>query len=89
MIYTLQLSPKAEQDIAKLKRNTPNAYKKVAKLLSELQLHPTTGTGKPELLKHDRLGQWSRRIDREHRLVYEVHEDRVLVVVISAHGHYK
>ena len=50
--------------------------------------HPTTGTGKPEALRGDRKGQWSRRITGEHRLIYEIHEDIITVVMISAAGHY-
>ncbi|MBP9648713.1 MAG: Txe/YoeB family addiction module toxin [Paludibacteraceae bacterium] len=49
--------------------------------------HPFTGTGKPEPLKHSLAGCWSRRINREHRLVYEVSED--LVFILSAKGHYE
>ncbi|NLJ00054.1 MAG: Txe/YoeB family addiction module toxin, partial [Bacteroidales bacterium] len=47
-----------------------------------------TGTGKPEALKGNRKGQWSRRITREHRLIYEIHEDIITVLIISASGHY-
>jgi toxin YoeB len=53
-----------------------DAYKAVVKkingLIKECQRHPFEGTGKPEPLKGDLAGYWSRRIDREHRLVYRV-----------------
>ena len=55
-------------------------------MLDELTEHPFTGTGKPEPLKHQLKGLWSRRIDKEHRLIYEVIEPSV--VIISALGHY-
>jgi toxin YoeB len=55
-------------------------------LLDELSKHPFEGTGKPEPLKHQLTGCWSRRINREHRLVYEVSGDSVWV--LSAYGHY-
>ncbi|TAF45901.1 MAG: Txe/YoeB family addiction module toxin [Sphingobacteriales bacterium] len=45
------------------------------------------GAGKPEPLKHDLSGKWSRRINQEHRLVYEVHES--IVKAHSAKGYYK
>lgn len=48
--------------------------------------HPFEGTGKPELLKYNLEGYWSRRINREHRIVYEVTEE--IVFVLSAKGHY-
>lgn len=45
---------------------------KIKDLLSEIKKMPFTGTGKPEPLKHELQGYWSRRITREHRLVYKV-----------------
>jgi toxin YoeB len=54
--------------------------------LEELTEHPFTGTGKPEPLKPDLAGMWSRRINREHRLIYEVEENTVFV--LSAKEHY-
>ena len=67
MIYELVFSKVADADLRRLKRNEPQAYKKAVKLLEELQEHPQTGTGKPEQLKGDRAGQWSRRITDRHR----------------------
>jgi toxin YoeB len=49
--------------------------------------HPFEGTGKPELLKHNLSGCWSRRINQKDRLIYEVMEDSVHIQ--SARGHYK
>ncbi|MCR4994157.1 MAG: Txe/YoeB family addiction module toxin, partial [Bacteroidales bacterium] len=54
----------------------------------ELKVHPKTGTGKPEALKGDRNGQWSREITKKHRLIYEIHETEVVVIVLTAYGHY-
>ena len=56
-------------------------------LFKELAEQPFEGTGKPVLLKHDLAGLWSRRINREHRLIYKV-EDQKIVIVQSAYGHY-
>jgi toxin YoeB len=50
--------------------------------------HPTTGTGHPEPLKGKPEGRWSRRITDKHRLVYRIYEDTVVVLVLSAYGHY-
>jgi toxin YoeB len=47
-------------------------FRKLVALIKECQRHPFEGTGKPEPLKGDLAGCWSRRIDREHRLVYRV-----------------
>ncbi len=51
------------------------AVKRINGLIKECLRHPYDGTGKPEPLKGDLAGYWSRRIDREHRLVYRVHGD--------------
>lgn len=62
---------------------------KLDKLLDELERHPETGTGKPEKLKHQLYGKWSRRIDKRHRLVYTIDHDSLVVEVLSAYGHYE
>ena len=49
--------------------------------------HPTVGTGHPEQLKGERTGQWSRRISQKHRLIYQIMEHEVVVLVLSAYGH--
>ncbi len=51
------------------------AVKRINRLIKECLRHPYDGTGKPEPLKGDLAGYWSRRIDREHRLVYRVSGD--------------
>jgi toxin YoeB len=89
MIYYVKLSDDALDDIAFLKKSEPIAFKKVQKLISELEEHPRTGTGKPEALKYDLFGKWSRRINQKHRLVYEIHDTEVVVLVLSALDHYE
>ena len=51
-------------------------------------VHPITGTGQPEMLKHNLQGLYSRRINKKHRLVYSIKEEIVTVYVLSAHSHY-
>ena len=53
--------------------------KKINKLIKEVLRHPFEGVGKPEPLKGSLYGLWSRRIDREHRLVYEVESNEIIV----------
>lgn len=88
MTYIIQLSDRAIDDAEKLRRDEPKAYKKLDNFIEELKIHPYTGTGHPEPLKGDRSGQWSRTITKKHRLIYEVHDDVVVVLVLSAYGHY-
>ncbi|MBR1593300.1 MAG: Txe/YoeB family addiction module toxin [Alloprevotella sp.] len=87
-MYEIIYSPKAIDDLRLLKRSEPASFKKVAKFIEELKVHPKTGTGHPEQLKGDRSGQWSRKITKKHRLIYEIFDDKVYVDVLSAFGHY-
>lgn len=89
MNYLIRFTDDATYDIKRLKRSEPKAYKKVVKLLEELEQHPFTGTGHVERLKHYEEETWSRRISDKHRLVYRVYDEVVLVLVLSAYGHYE
>jgi len=59
--------------------------RKLNRLIVECQRHAFEGTGKPEPLKGDFAGHWSRRIDREHRLVYRVDGDTLIIVQCRYH----
>ncbi|MCR4920596.1 MAG: Txe/YoeB family addiction module toxin [Bacteroidaceae bacterium] len=87
-MFTIRYTSEAREDLLRLRRDEPSALRKVAKLLDELMEHPRTGTGHPEQLSGDRAGQWSRRITKKHRLVYEIRETEVVVLVLTAYGHY-
>ena len=88
-MYTIKYQRQAIEDAARLQKNEPNAFKKLKKLELELKEHPRTGTGHPEQLKGDRCDQWSRRITEKHRLVYEILDTEVVVLVLTAYGHYE
>jgi len=59
--------------------------KKINELLKDIKKNPFDGIGKPEALKYDLAGYWSRRIDHEHRLVYQVKDDSILVYACRFH----
>ncbi len=59
--------------------------KKINDLIKDTKREPFDGLGKPEPLKHELAGYWSRRISQEHRLVYEVFEESILVVSCRYH----
>lgn len=59
--------------------------KKINSLIKDIQKHPYEGLGKPEPLKYDLAGFWSRRIDREHRLVYQVVNQEILIYSCKYH----
>jgi toxin YoeB len=72
-----------------LAKNEPKAFVKAQSLIEELKEHPKTGSGHPEQLKGEPQGRWSRRITKKHRLVYEIFEKEVVVLVLTAYGHYE
>jgi toxin YoeB len=59
--------------------------KKINVLIKDIQGTPYSGLGKPEPLKYDLAGFWSRRIDREHRLVYQVIGSEILIYSCRYH----
>lgn len=59
--------------------------KKINDLLKAISREPFTGIGKPELLKYNYKGFWSRRIDGEHRLIYKVKADEILIAKCRFH----
>lgn len=61
-------------------------HKRIAALILDILRQPFSGLGKPEPLRHELKGYWSRRIDREHRLVYRVDDE--LLVIASCQYHY-
>lgn len=87
-MYRIDFSANALADVVKLQKSEPKAYKKLAKLIEELKQHPRIGTGKPKPLSVNMSGLWSRRITDKHRLVYRIKDDEVLVLLLSAWGHY-
>ena len=88
-MYRLVFTDDARRGLKILHKKAPNAIKKLNALLEEIQLHPPTGTGQSERLKHYGEETWSRRINHEHRIVYRVHEASVEVLILSVYGHYE
>lgn len=59
--------------------------KKINALIKDIQRNPHSGIGKPEPLKYDLAGYWSRRIDQEHRLVYQVIDNDIRIISCKYH----
>lgn len=68
------------------KTNDRRIQKKISELIEDICEHPFTGKGKPEPLKHNLSGLWSRRITQEDRIVYEVENGKINI--LSLRGHY-
>jgi len=71
-VKNLEFDADAFEDLAWWIESDRKKALKIIKLIREVQRNPFEGTGQPEALKHDLSGCWSRHIDQEHRLVYEV-----------------
>ena len=87
--YEIDYLPQAEADIRKhIESGDKLIIKKLFDLINELKVHPKTGIGKPKRLQYMPGNHWARRITKKHRLVYEIFEDKVLVEIAQAWGHY-
>jgi len=88
-MFTIVFSEEARKDLKELHKKAPLAVSKLSKLLDEIREHPQSGTGQVEQLKGFDGTVYSRRITQEHRLVYKICEEEVVVLVLSAFGHYR
>jgi len=83
----IEFTKKADDDLDFFKKSgNKQIIKKIKELLESINIDPYSGIGQPEPLKHELSGTWSRRINKEHRLLYEV--DNEVVYVLSLRGHY-
>ena len=92
-MYRIVFTEQARKDLKLLHKQAPLAVRKLAQLLDELKEHPRTGTGQVEPLKGYDGSVYSRRITKEHRLVYKIYDDVVddvvEVLILSTFGHYR
>ena len=74
-----------------IKSGNKNILNKITDLIEDIQLHPFEGIGKPEQLKHQLSGKWSRRINQEHRIIYKVTEENTIEIldILSLKSHYE
>ncbi len=87
--YNLSLSDRAKKDLAVLyKSGGKSLIHRIERIFDELAEDPYKGIGRPEQLRHNLTGLWFRRLDKKHRLVYQVIEETVTVYVVTAEGHY-
>lgn len=82
---SLVFDPSAFEDLAWWIQQDRRTALRVVRLIEAIQRDPFQGIGEPEPLKHDLAGCWSRRIDREHRLVYEVSETKIRILACRYH----
>jgi len=81
----LQWTSFAWEDYLFWQEEDKDIQRRINTLIKDIQRHPFTGIGKPEKLKHDKKSYWSRRINKEHRLVYKVVDDTLHIVQCRFH----
>jgi toxin YoeB len=87
--FKVIVSDRAKKDLLSIQKSGDKAsIRKIEIIIADLYIHPETGIGKPERLKFELTGYWSRRINKKDRLVYSIENEIVTVTIVSAVGHY-
>ena len=81
----LTFTTEAWEDYLYWQKIDKKIVQKINELIKDINRSPFEGIGKPEPLKHELAGYWSRRINTEHRLVYEIFEDNIIIVACRYH----
>jgi toxin YoeB len=81
----IHFTPHAWEDYLSWQTEDKRMVKKINELIKAISRDPFSGIGKPEPLKHDLAGFWSRRIDREHRIVYKIQEKSLYIISCKYH----
>ena len=83
---TITFHQRAFKEYQSWESESPQLFAKINGFIKEIMRTPFTGTGRPEPLKHELSGCWSRRITQEHRLVYQVTKE--VLIIVSCKFHY-
>ena len=86
-MYKLKWYKSAKSEYSYWKKYHPSIATHIDELLKDMKINPFVGKGKPEPLKYNFAGHWSRRINRENRLVYKVQDKQIIIVFCR--GHYE
>ncbi len=82
---SIEFDPAAFEDLAWWAQQDRNQAIRIIRLVADTHRDPFAGIGKPEPLKHELAGCWSRRIDQEHRLVYQVLPEKIRILACRFH----
>jgi toxin YoeB len=85
MINSVQFDSEAKADYEAWKQNNGKLYNKINTLIGDIIKHPFSGLGKPEALKHELSGLWSRHIDKKNRLVYYIDGENLRITSCRFH----
>ncbi|WP_010245716.1 Txe/YoeB family addiction module toxin [Peptoniphilus rhinitidis] len=86
-INSIKWDFEAWQDYLYWQKNDRVVFKRINQIIKDIKRSPFEGIGKPEALRNNLSGLWSRRINKEHRVVYLIEEDTI--VIFQCKGHYK
>lgn len=87
-MYEVKVSTDADKVIRKWKKSNPQFWKKYQKIYHELMDHPRTGLGHPEPLKGGKDITWSRHVSAHDRIIYDIYDEIITVLVVEVEGHY-
>jgi len=87
-MYRVEVSSSADKVVRKWKKSNPQLWKKYEKIYHELADHPRSGLGHPEALVGGKDVTWARHITAHDRIIYDIYEDVVTVLVVKVEGHY-
>ena len=88
MIYTIDYSKSAQKEIAKWKKSNPTLFEKLRKVLDDILKHPREGIGHPEPLKGGNDVTYSRHITGQDRIIYDIYDETIHILVLAVEGHY-
>ena len=88
MIYRIEFSKEADKTLKKWKKSNPRLFNKAKRLQLDIMEHPRTGLGHPEPLVGGMDVTYSRHITANDRIIYDVYDERVSVLIIQAEEHY-
>lgn len=87
-MYTIEYSKEADKTLRKWKKSNPNLFKKAANILLDIMQHPRSGLGHPEALVGGGDITYSRRITAHNRIIYDIYDSRIAVLIIQVEEHY-
>jgi len=85
MMRQILFHRQAMEDFDRWLREKPAVHERIRRLVKETAEHPFEGLGKPEPLRHELAGYWSRRITDEHRLIYKVTDEAIIIASCRYH----
>lgn len=88
MKYKIIADKHIERIIGKWKKSNPNLFKKFISVINDIAVHPRTGIGHPEALVGCQDITYSRHIDAHNRIIYDIHDDVIEVLLLKVEGHY-